>query len=153
VIYADSNRLIAEHRRNGHEITATARHDIHAYKLETKTNPKIPFRELFEDYARFRANTDTHNMGLVMKRNPLVVESYDKLGADRVRELKHNQTQIKRELLKLAPTDLAYKITKLIKSDIPQGTAIPAKVAKERLQKIYDDLGMKRTAKATDIAE
>ena len=92
-------------------------------------------------------------LDLVARRNPLVVESYDKLGVRRVRELGYNQTQIKRELLKKTSDDMAYKITKMIQADIPQGTAVPMKVVKERLQNIYDELGIMRTAKAADISE
>lgn len=44
---------------------------------------------------------------LIVKRNPLVRESYEKLGSERVRELNYNQTQIKRELLKNEKTELA----------------------------------------------
>lgn len=88
-----------------------------------------------------------------MKRNPLVRESYEKLGAERVRELNYNQTQIKRELLKYEKAELAYKVVQRIKNDLPQQTAVPARIVKAKLQQIYDDLGIKQTAKASDIAE
>lgn len=157
-IYADGSKLITEHIRNGHLITSTAKHNITARDLEINDKAKKPFRQLFEDYADARTDTNIFSMKAIYanniaKRNPLIVESYEKLGVDRVRELKYNQTQIRRELLKLSPTDLAYKITQRIKEDIAQRTAIPAKTAKDKLQAIYNDLGVKRTAKATDIAE
>ena len=56
---------------------------------------------------------------LIVKRNPLVRESYEKLGSERVRELNYNQTQIKRELLKNEKTELAYKVVQRIKRDLP----------------------------------
>ena len=90
---------------------------------------------------------------LIVKRNPLVRESYEKLGADRVKELNYNQTQIKRELLKYGKSELAYKIVQRIKSALPQQTAVPTRTAKAKLQRIYDDLGIKQTAKASDLAE
>ena len=87
---------------------------------------------------------------LIAQRNPLVKESYEKLGKDKVRELNYNQTQIKRELLKYGKSELAYKIVQRIKSDLPQQTAVPARTAKAKLQRIYDDLGIRQTAKASD---
>ena len=90
---------------------------------------------------------------LIAQRNPLVKESYEKLGAERVRELNYNQTQIKRELLKNEKTELAYKVVQRIKRDLPQQTAVPARIIKTKLQQIYDDLGIRQTAKASDVAE
>lgn len=157
-IYADSRNLITEYKRNGNEITSTDKHDIRIAKLETNGKAKIPFKELFDRYAELRANKGMFSMNdfaadLIVKRNPLVRESYEKLGAERVRELNYNQTQIKRELLKYEKTELAYKVVQRIKNDLPQQTAVPARIIKSKLQQIYNDLGIKQTAKATDLAE
>lgn len=157
-IYADSRNLITEYKRNGNEITSTDKHDIRIAKLETNSKAKIPFKELFDRYAELRANKGMFSMNgfaadLIVKRNPLVRESYEKLGAERVRELNYNQTQIKRELLKYEKAELAYKVVQRIKNDLPQQTAVPARIIKAKLQQIYNDLGIKQTAKASDIAE
>lgn len=157
-IYADSRNLITEYKRNGNEITSTDKHDIRIAKLETNGKAKIPFKELFDRYAELRANKGMFSMNdfaadLIVKRNPLVRESYEKLGAERVRELNYNQTQIKRELLKYEKTELAYKVVQRIKNDLPQQTAVPARIIKSKLQQIYNNLGIKQTAKATDLAE
>lgn len=157
-IYADSRSLITEYKRNGNEITSTDKHDIRIAKLETNSKAKIPFKELFDRYAELRANKGMFSMNgfaadLIVKRNPLVRESYEKLGAERVRELNYNQTQIKRELLKYEKTELAYKVVQRIKNDLPQQTAVPVRIIKAKLQQIYNDLGIKQTAKASDIAE
>ena len=58
-----------------------------------------------------------------------------------------------RELLKNEKTELAYKVVQRIKRDLPQQTAVPARIIKTKLQQIYDDLGIRQTAKATDLAE
>lgn len=157
-IYADSRNLITEYKRNGNEITSTDKHNIRISKLETNGKAKIPFKELFDRYAELRANKGMFSMNgfaadLIVKRNPLVRESYEKLGAKRVRELNYNQTQIKRELLKYEKTELAYKVVQRIKNDLPQQTAVPVRIIKAKLQQIYDDLGIKQTAKASDLAE
>ena len=157
-IYTDSRNLITEYKRNGNEITSTDKHNICISKLETNGKARIPFKELFDRYAELRANQGLLSMNgfaadLIVKRNPLVRESYEKLGAERVRELNYNQTQIKRELLKNEKTELAYKVVQRIKRDLPQQTAVPARIIKTKLQQIYDDLGIRQTAKATDLAE
>ena len=131
-IYADSRNLITEYERNDNKITAAERHDIRLTKLEKNAKAKIP---------------------LIERRNPLVKQAFEILGTERVRELKYNQTQIRRELIKCSADELAYKIVKRINADLPHGKAIPSKIIKERLQTIYDDLGVERRAKATDIVQ
>lgn len=157
-IYADSRNLITEYKRNGNEITSTDKHNIRISKLETNGKAKIPFKELFDRYAELQADSNKFSLGcftadLIVRRNPLVRESYEKLGAERVRELNYNQTQIKRELLKYEKVELAYKVVQCIKNDLPQQTAVPVRIIKAKLQQIYNDLGIKQTAKASDIAE
>ena len=150
-IYADSRNLITEYERNDNKITAAERHDIRLTKLEKNAKAKIPFKELFDRYAELKASdtnpfsTDVFALSLIERRNPLVKQAFEILGTERVRELKYNQTQIRREL--------AYKIVKRINADLPHGKAIPSKIIKERLQTIYDDLGVERRAKATDIVQ
>ncbi len=119
---------------------------------------KIPFKELFDRYVELKTASEKFSLGcftedLIVRRNPLVRESYEKLGAERVRELNYNQTQIRRELLKQENVESAHKIVRQIKNDLPQQTAIPARTIKAKLQHIYDDLEIKQTAKATDLAK
>ena len=110
-------------------------------------------------YAELKASdtnpfsTDVFALSLIERRNPLVKQAFEILGTERVRELKYNQTQIRRELIKCSADELAYKIVKRINADLPHGKAIPSKIIKERLQTIYDDLGVERRAKATDIVQ
>ena len=44
------------------------------------------------------------------------------------------------------------KIVKLVNDAFTKQTAIPKSTAKEKLQRIYDTLGISRTAKASDLA-
>lgn len=139
-IYADSRNLITEYERNDNKITAAERHDIRLTKLEKNAKAKIPFKELFDRYAELKASdtnpfsTDVFALSLIERRNPLVKQAFEILGTERVRELKYNQTQIRRELIKCSADELAYKIVKRINADLPHGKAIPSKIIKERLQ-------------------
>ena len=101
-IYADSRNLITEYERNDNKITAAERHDIRLTKLEKNAKAKIPFKELFDRYAELKASdtnpfsTDVFALSLIERRNPLVKQAFEILGTERVRELKYNQTQIRR---------------------------------------------------------
>ena len=159
-IYADSRNLITEYERNDNKITATERHDIRLTKLEKET-PKLRYRlrscstdtPNSKRPTRILFRSDVFALSLIERRNPLVKQAFEILGTERVRELKYNQTQIRRELIKCSADELAYKIVKRINADLPHGKAIPSKIIKERLQTIYDDLGVERRAKATDITQ
>lgn len=135
-IYADSRNLITEYERNDNKITAAERHDIRLTKLEKNAKAKIPFKELFDRYAELKASdtnpfsTDVFALSLIERRNPLVKQAFEILGTERVRELKYNQTQIRRELIKCSADELAYKIVKRINADLPHGKAIPSKIIK-----------------------
>ena len=59
----------------------------------------------------------------------------------------HSSTQI------IIAPGYEYKIVKMINAAFQKQTAIPKNKAKERLQEIYDTLGLQRKAKATDLAQ
>ena len=83
--------------------------------------------------------------------NPLVKKAYDILGYDKVVALKYNQTAIKREIAKHIGQDKENIILSSLNEMFPQYTAIPSNRLKQGLQKIYDDLEIQLTAKATDL--
>ena len=66
----------------------------------------------------------------------MVKQAFEILGTERVRELKYNQTQIRRELIKCSADELAYKIVKRINTDLHHGKAIPSKIIKEEFYKL-----------------
>lgn len=80
-----------------------------------------------------------------------VKEAYEKLGADKVRDLKYHQANIKRELVKTAHETADTKIFLLLKDKLTVGTAIPKKEIRHILQGIYDYLKLSKKAKATDL--
>ena len=121
-------------------------------------NTKISFEELFKEYAGIKAqpfeislDTPHYKLQAIVAKNPLVKEAYDKLGCAEVERLNYNQTNIRRELVKRLDTPTENKIVKMINACLPYNTAIPNSVIKTRLQGIYDTLGIKRKAKATDL--
>jgi hypothetical protein len=75
------------------------------------------------------------------------------LGVIQVQALKYHVGNIKRALVKKLPMTDEYKIVKMINETLPQLKAIPKSKVKERLQQIYDMLGIKQIAKATDLSK
>lgn len=129
--------------------------EIDDEELEQETSiERSPFKEIFEEYAELCSQP--FNMNIFRKNRieiekPLVKEAYMKLGPDKVREMKYHQSNIKRELTKLQHETLDTKIFLLLDDQLPRQVAIPRSEIKEKLQRIYDELGTNQTAKATDI--
>ena len=78
-------------------------------------------------------------------------KAYDKLGRTEVERLKYNQANIRREILKKSDLPTEYRIARETDRCFDQHVSIPKATIKEKLQNIYDGLGLNRTAKATDL--
>lgn len=127
-----------------------------AEQVEENPKAKVSFEQLFQSYCAHRTNGEVfafseHHADQIAQANPLVKEAYDKLGKERVEELKYKVTNIRRELVKVLDVQTIYKVVTLSDKDFDKCVAIPVNTIKAKLQKIYDDLGIKRTAKATDL--
>ena len=118
---------------------------------------KSPFKDVFEEYVAYREsegyNLDCFRMSRIEVEKPLVKEAYEKLGANKVRELKYHQGNIKREIIKLEHETLDTKVFLMLDDRLPRQVAIPKSEIKEKLQSIYNELGLKQTAKATDLRQ
>ena len=87
----------------------------------------------------------------IRNHKPLVIEAYQKLGKDRVRELKYRVSNIKREITAARDLKDDYKIVEMLSSAFHLMEPIPVKRIKEELGKIYQVIGKQATAKATDV--
>ncbi len=67
--------------------------------------------------------------------------------------MKYHQSNIKRRLIAESSRNFAVKVVELLDLALKKQTWIPSAKVKAELQKIYDSLGIKKTAKATDIDE
>ena len=90
---------------------------------------------------------------VIEQQHPLVKQAYDKLGTAKVQALKYHVGNIKRELAKQQPLPTEYKIVKMINTAIQKQTPIAKSKVKTELQRIYDDLGINKTAKAADLTK
>lgn len=114
-----------------------------------------PFKEVFEKYCVLKTEPGTYDLSMSVNRieqdKPLVKEAYDVLGPEKVRQMKYNQSNIKRELVKVAHEKFDKKVFMLLNGQIKRGFAIPRTEIKEKLEGIYKSLGSNQKAKATDL--
>jgi len=158
-IYKTVITLSEELVRNGFGVSVKmVKVESAAEKVEMNPKAKISFKDLFDEYVRVKEmpmiltfDNPHYKLAVIEKANPLIKEAFDKLGKEKVAELKYVQTNIKRELLKQLDTSNEYKIVKMINSCFAYHVAIPNVTVKEKIQEIYNTLEIKRTAKATDL--
>ena len=65
--------------------------------------------------------------------------------------MKYHTSNIKRVLIAKSTDSENLKIFKMLEQAFPKQEPIPAAKIKCKIQEIYDTLGIKRTAKATDL--
>lgn len=85
--------------------------------------------------------------------HPLVKRAYDELGESQVQQLKYHVGNIQRKLDARMDGSTIYKVVTMCKRVFSLHRPTPLTVIKTELQAIYDELGIQRTAKATDILE
>ena len=128
-------------------------------RQEMMASGKTTFKETFELYASLRAEEPEYTMKmdyrleLVESTKPLVKEAYDVLGADKVREMKYHQSNIKQELIKARKDSDDVKIVKLLDSKIKKQEPMTNKDVKQMIQDVYDALDIRAKAKATDLCK
>ncbi|MCD7970448.1 MAG: hypothetical protein LUF87_08855 [Alistipes sp.] len=158
-IYRTVVTLEKEQKQNGYAVEVkTVRVESPAEKVELNPKAKVSFQELFDEYVRIKESAfmisldcPHHKLATIESTNSLVKEAYDKLGKDEVIRLKYHQANIRRELVKRLDISTEHKVVKMINASFQYHTAIPNATIKDKLQSIYDTLGVRRTAKATDL--
>ena len=159
-IYATYVNLTDELQRNGYKVTVQTYSKVVEH-LAANPSARTTFRELFDEYSRLKTMTEQFFVvespaelcAVIEQRHPLVKQAYDELGTAKVQALKYHVGNIRRELVKGLSIGDDYKIVKMINDAFQKQTPIAKNKAKERLQEIYDTLGLQRKAKATDLAQ
>ena len=158
-IYATYITLTKELRQYDYKIVVQS-YDYIREKLEKQPSARIPFKDLFNEYSRLKSQTESffvvdslaQQRAVIERRNPLVKQAYEQLGIEKVKALKYHVGNIRRELVKGLKKGSDYKIVKMIDMKFQKQEPIPKSQIKEDLQAIYDSLGLKQIAKATDLA-
>ena len=155
-IYQLQTNVISELINSGLQVTDSTAYSA-PKNITLMAKYKLPFKALFDLYCQIKKEQPMYSIApdyrleLIEARNPLIKEAYDKLGQDEVQKMKYHQSNIRRKLITLSNDTSDYKIVKLVNEVFsPQAPILVSKV-KTELQRIYDSLGVKKTAKATDL--
>ena len=116
---------------------------------------RTPFKTIFEEYATIRESKG-YNLGIfrasrIEIEKPLVKEAYDVLGPARVREMRYHQSNIKKEIIKKMHASQDTKVFLLLDKRISKQVAIPRQKVVKLLEDVYDELGIVKKAKASDL--
>lgn len=141
---------------------------VYTDKLAAKSTARISFKDLFEEYAKLKAKIPLFylgnipdRIGLIEQEKPLVKEAFEVLGVEKVRSMKYNVSNIKKEIIK-SNCDLSTdsKIIRcLANAGIKQGITKPVSEWKTTLQDVYNTLELKeaynkpKKAKATNLKQ
>ena len=99
----------------------------------------------YKELNSFASRAVANNLA---KKYPELSIYYEALGGDKIKALSYQESKLKEEYSFVTKqANISHKVAMLI----PDGAKIPKLELKARLQLIYDELGLKKKAKATDI--
>ena len=151
-IYKNGISIMKNYNING-IATTTPEYDRLDGTISTKAK-KISFKDAFLRYVELQSSrftlTNEEADYLVMVQ-PLIVDAYYKLGADRVRNLKYVKKAVEDALVNLdADKSNENKIAKLLQSRIEIGFNSTADL-QAAIASAYSTVGVERKVKASDI--
>lgn len=125
----------------------------------------VKFAESFEEYANIQE--ELYPVGKIVFRTiptiteerlkiledtyPFLKEAYTTLGADEVRRLKYNQTNIKKALIVKSDLNHVNKIAQLLSGSIKVGNWYSIDQCTKIIEKTYKQCGIPKTPKAVDM--
>lgn len=125
--------------------------------LNRNKEVKISFKDAFIEYSELMNhlyefdNTNQLRIALLNEAYEFMYKAYS-LGVDVVKDLKYNQTNIKKLLIANSDKSHENKIARLLSSDgITRNEWISLTDVKDKLNHVYELLSIKKTAKATDL--
>ncbi|MDF9830032.1 hypothetical protein [Parabacteroides sp. PF5-6] len=153
-------RVETAYSQSGFKVKSLSPHIFETDKIAANPKAKVSFMDLFLEYATIRDSlagliyfpNGEDRLSIIEKTKPMLKEAYELLGVDRVKCLKYHVGNIRRELTRLSDTSMDNKIVKCLKEEgIGEVMDVPSSKIKKTLQGIYNSLGKRLTAKATDI--
>lgn len=157
-VYADGLTMSEAYSNAGYDMEEAIQWEQQMKDYVQAVN-KIPmFKVLYEEYLVVMGNKPK-NFAVIPDRakeieelNSLVAKAYIYLTPEKVKALRYNVTDIKKEIrLNMPETKKAVK--QLLKKDIKSGDVFTNVILKEKLQGIYDELLIEAKAKASDILQ
>lgn len=115
-----------------------------------RLSKKPSFKDLCIDYLKCKEENIPTQIRDIELEFPIIKKAYEELGAEKMKALNYRKNFIEEELLVSSQLDNSQKIVGLL--DFKVGELISKKELKLKLQAIYLQLGIKKNAKATDLA-
>lgn len=148
-IYKNGISIVKHYNKNG-IITNTPDYERFNENL-TNTAKKISFKDAFLQYAKAMNNPFSLGVEALVKAQPLIVDAYGRLGADRVRSLRYIKKDIEAALVNIDDDkSIENKIAKVLASKISVGFISNAEI-QTALASTYSSLDLDRKVKATAI--
>lgn len=116
-----------------------------------RLNKKASFKDLCIDYIKCKEENVPTQIKDIELEYPIIAEAYTILGSEKMKALKYRKTAIEEELLVISQVENPIKIVNLL--NLRVGDIIAKEYLKSKIQSIYNQLGIKKTAKSTDINE
>ena len=146
------NKLVSSNIKVVHSVSGQVKGALPSQQVRYSAS----FKDLFELYCEIQSSgimsmKEDERITFIRMHKPEVIEAYHKLGKERVRGLKYRVGNIKREIVAAKDKKDDYKIVEMLSATFPLFEPIPVSKIKEELGKIYQVIGRKATAKATDV--
>jgi hypothetical protein len=146
-----------EYKKYGYNVTGYTHDALDITRMDFID--KRTFKEVCEELEKnFDTNlfTFTDNDKILAPasvRYPFIREAINKLGFEGIKECGYVITNIKYKLDSLSYSGNENKILNMLKTklDLSNGTFVTSKKLKETIQLIYNELGISKTAKGSDI--
>ena len=114
---------------------------------------KIDFKEAFLQYAKIMSE-DPHSPALMLleQQQPLIRQAYDKLGVERVRNLRYIKKSIEAALSCLDDEKTKeQKLALLMVELIPTATTITVANVLDKMSQAYNEIGISKKPKTKDL--
>ncbi len=148
-IYKNGISIVKHYNKNG-IITNTPNYERFNENL-TNTAKKISFKDAFLQYVEAMNNPFSLGVEVLVKAQPLIVDAFHKLGADRVRSLRYIKKDVEAALVNIDDDkSIENKIAKVLASKISVGFISNADI-QIALASTYSSLDLDRKVKATAI--
>lgn len=115
-----------------------------------RLNKKPSFKDLCIDYIKCKEENVPAQITEIELEFPIIKQAYKELGAEKMKALNYRKNFIREELLVSSQLDNSQKIVGLLKYKV--GDLVSKNEAKLRIQSIYNQLNINKTAKATDLS-
>lgn len=154
-LYANGISIREAYMKAGFDVSEAQQYEKFTDEFIIKATKKQSFNELCLEYVELASQEDygsKFRMMAIAEEYPLISQAYRELGAEKIIALGCNQTKIKNEILTNSPeakNAVLFELKKVIKA----GDKITNTELKVVIQSVYNKLGIKKTAKASDINE